>query len=307
MKSTRHHWLPQFYLRHFATPESVHAKNRQVWVYRRGDAQPFLTNTKNIGLEAGLYSSSADTADHCYIESEKLAEIESVYAQFWDGLDSTRPPNIDSIQTRENIAAYIALQMYRNPLWRDLYVASQARLIRSLSKQPRGSDGTPIVLVPDQGKQRRLTADEWYQLTHPDAGAIQDGYVRGLVSNIIMEARAILVAKNWQVVVSEVDGFVTSDNPVILVNTQRPQHEWPRLSDPETIVLFPLTPRYALSMYSQPLALRYKLYNHHMTAGVNAQVWATTKRFMISHRNPDLVHDEIGAYLQAITAKPDDK
>lgn len=134
---------------------------------------------------------------------------------------------------------------------------------------------------------------------------MQDGYVHSLVSDIILEARAILVAKNWQVAVSEVNGFITSDNPVILVNTQRPQDDWPRISDPETIVLFPLTPRYALSMYSRPLVLRYKLYNHHMTAGVNAQVWATAKRFMISHRIPDLVHDEIGAYLHAITAKPE--
>lgn len=97
-----------------------------MWVYRRGEDKPFLTNTKNIGIEVGLYSSSADTADHCYIESDKLSEIESVYSRFWDGLDSRRPPNIDSIQTRENIAAFIALQMYRNPLWRDLYFSVSA-------------------------------------------------------------------------------------------------------------------------------------------------------------------------------------
>lgn len=58
MAGKRHHFIPQFLQRGFAS-ESTN-KDTYTWVYRKGDINPFNANIKNIGLEGYFYAENKE-------------------------------------------------------------------------------------------------------------------------------------------------------------------------------------------------------------------------------------------------------
>jgi len=52
----RHHWIPQFYLKWFATPETAGAKRPQVYIYHRVSGEPEVVSIQNIAVKKYLYN-----------------------------------------------------------------------------------------------------------------------------------------------------------------------------------------------------------------------------------------------------------
>lgn len=75
MSGKRHHFVPQFLQRGFAS-ESTN-KDTYTWVYRKGDINPFNTNIKNIGLEGYFYAENKETT-----LDEIITDAETEYATF---------------------------------------------------------------------------------------------------------------------------------------------------------------------------------------------------------------------------------
>jgi hypothetical protein len=62
-KSINQHWVPQFYLREFATPDTRESKQPKVWIFSRhdNDGDEKLTWIRNVCAQRYLYSpKSAD-------------------------------------------------------------------------------------------------------------------------------------------------------------------------------------------------------------------------------------------------------
>ena len=55
-KPKNQHWVPRFYLRTFATPETRESSDPQVWIFSTQYGDPQLTNVKNIAAKRFLYS-----------------------------------------------------------------------------------------------------------------------------------------------------------------------------------------------------------------------------------------------------------
>jgi hypothetical protein len=57
-RSKHQHWVPQFYLRYFATPNTRHSDEPQVWIFSKdpGDGDETLTNIRNVCGKRYLYS-----------------------------------------------------------------------------------------------------------------------------------------------------------------------------------------------------------------------------------------------------------
>lgn len=79
MAGKRHHFVPQFLQRGFASHNS--SKDYYTWVYRRGDLNPFNTNIKNVGLEGYFYSEDKEST-----LDDIITDAETEYAIFVDRL-----------------------------------------------------------------------------------------------------------------------------------------------------------------------------------------------------------------------------
>lgn len=79
MSGRRHHYIPQFLQRGFASHSSN--KDSYTWVYRKGDINPFNSNIKNIGMEGDFYSEEKETA-----LDDTITDAETEYGLFVDDL-----------------------------------------------------------------------------------------------------------------------------------------------------------------------------------------------------------------------------
>ena len=79
MSGKRHHFIPQFLQRGFASHNTN--KDYYTWVYRKGDINPFNTNIKNIGLEGYFYSEEKEST-----LDDMITAAETEYAIFVDEL-----------------------------------------------------------------------------------------------------------------------------------------------------------------------------------------------------------------------------
>jgi hypothetical protein len=75
-KPKRQHWVPCFYLRHFATAETKETSESQVWILSKHEGDPALTNIKKVANRRYLYSPRSKTLDRSWDIEEDLAEYE---------------------------------------------------------------------------------------------------------------------------------------------------------------------------------------------------------------------------------------
>lgn len=98
MSGKRHHFIPQFLQRGFATQRKN--KDFYTWVYKKGDLNPFNANIKNVGIEGYFYSEDKEpTLD------DIITDAETEYALFVEELrnnDGTQ--DIDKLRAANLIA-----------------------------------------------------------------------------------------------------------------------------------------------------------------------------------------------------------
>jgi Protein of unknown function (DUF4238) len=114
-----HHWLPQFYLRQWASDE-----DDNIWVYPVDGPKPFKTSPRAVAAEKGLYDPTPSTELKRRDTERQLAEIEATYAKVW--------PNIfkqaGDFETRKNLARFLATLWLRSPERRRAAAAAHRRV-----------------------------------------------------------------------------------------------------------------------------------------------------------------------------------
>ena len=84
----RQHWVPRFYLRFFATPETIEGDDPQVWLLSKDEGDPVLTNVKNVAARRYLYSPKDERGDRVAELENELADYESVVSRICPQLAS---------------------------------------------------------------------------------------------------------------------------------------------------------------------------------------------------------------------------
>ena len=79
MSGKRHHFIPQFLQRGFASHNTN--KDYYTWVYRKGDINRFNTNIKNVGLEGYFYAEDKEST-----LDDIITDAETKYAIFVEEL-----------------------------------------------------------------------------------------------------------------------------------------------------------------------------------------------------------------------------
>ena len=145
-RSKHQHWVPQFYLRYFATRESRDSANPQVWIFSKdsADGDETLTNNRNVCGKRYLYSPAQPDGARRWELDERLERVESLLGQIWPAL-ATDFIQLDDDAIRKGLSLFVALMHLRNPEVRRHVEAIHQQLVAFYETGPLRSDGTPDV------------------------------------------------------------------------------------------------------------------------------------------------------------------
>lgn len=207
MASSRHHFVPQGYLRGFSATD----RGRQfVWVYdKRPGRTPTCRSVKSIAWAAGYYAQEKDdgSLDTDTLETGLAVNIDSKAAELIASLDPTCRSRFDLSQEQGALLAlFVGLSMTRVPSFRD----GLRDMYTQIAKYTAELVAPDLWPGPGPAPELNVEAKEWVTLEHMIHGA-QD----------IAES---LLKKDWQFFRAHPDQpFITSDNPVIF-NGVAPAH-----------------------------------------------------------------------------------
>ena len=292
-RSKHQHWVPQFYLRYFATPESRGTKAPQVWRCSKhdhdGDEQ--LTHVRNVCGKRYLYTPVDTDGQRRWELDDRVGDVETLLAQIWPELaEGYVSLNDDSV--RKGLSLFIALMHLRNPAVREEVERIHARIIALYEAAARKADGTPDVKeVEINGQVRELDSSGWHDYRSWGKDD-HDRFFAHIVQSEAGRIAKILLSKRWSVVCSQDDAFITTDKPVSLHHLEREKFGF---GTPGVMVTFPLGPKRMLVMddlHHEPASQYYALKDANASS-FNLTTWRNGSRFMITGRPVPEVLGEI--------------
>jgi hypothetical protein len=199
MTATRHHFVPQAYLRGFSCP----VRGKQfVWVYdKRPNRAPACKSVKSIAWAHNYYAQEHDNGsiDSDALEVALARTIDTRAAEVIAKLDPCGKREFFFTEEEENVLAlFIGLSLTRVPSFRtgiqDFYSQIAQYTADIVGPQLWQGDGPPPKI--------KAEAKEWVSLEHMLESAKD-------IANSLMP-------KQWQFFGAPADqSFITSDNPVI--------------------------------------------------------------------------------------------
>jgi hypothetical protein len=103
-ETKRQHWVPCFYLKYFATPETRETSEPQVWILSKDQGAPALANIKNVANQRYLYSPTTPDGTRSWDMENDLAQYETLMGLVWPLL-VRRLSGDDVIQKRNELLA----------------------------------------------------------------------------------------------------------------------------------------------------------------------------------------------------------
>jgi hypothetical protein len=283
-RSKHQHWVPQFYLRYFATPESRDSKTPQVWIFSKNpeDGEEELTSVRNVCGKRYLYSPKQLDGSRDWALDKALNDVEALLGQVWPAL-ATDFVDLSDEHIRQALSLFVSITHMRHPDMRDVLEAIHGNLLDFYETGPLHPNGTPMIeSVEYKGKSYGLDTTDWY--AYKNQG--KDGHDRAFVEAIRSETGRMaehLLKKRWSVLIGNREVFVTSDKPVGLQHLTRDRYGY---GTNGTVVTFPLSPSRLLvmdDMNNEPANQYYPLLEE-TTGAVNMATWRGARRFLITGR-----------------------
>ncbi len=293
------HWVPQFYLRHFATPETRDKDQAQVWIFSKdeADGDETLTNVRNICAQRYLYSPVNERERDWDLEA-RLESLESTIGELWptlaeDYMDLSDPA------LRKGVSLFVALMHLRNPQTLKAVEQMHRSLVGLYEEMPTTSDGAPDVeSVEISGMTYPVDTSGWHEYRAWGRNDHHRFFTQIIESEAVHLAE-LLMQKRWSMIISERHTFVTTDKPV---GIQHPTKTNSGLRTPGVIVSFPASPRRLLAMddmHHEPANQYYPLQTS-AAGAFNCNLWRNGSRFMITGRSVHEVLAEIVEWAEVL-------
>lgn len=271
------HWVPQAYLRSFATDPEC----RKIWRLSKRDegGDPELKPIEKVAVQFYLYAPKDPVTGRPDDSMErKLCGLESFMGHpVWQAL-SHDYVDLASEPIRKMVSLIVAVMQFRNPAHFDMYKAMHQQLVETISVM-----GSIPTTFEHKGRTYGIDPDTWPAFRDSTQEDIKRAWLDDLGSAAWYAEE--LMKMRWVIVEAEQPTFVTSDNPVTLIH---PSLRFRGLSDPETIVTFPLSPTRLLHMdhlHGEPANVYYSLIDN--GAAQNLLIWRGANEHMFSSRHPD--------------------
>jgi len=268
------HWVPQFYLRYFATPDTRDTKLPKVW---RLDALSETSDTalmavENVCGKRYLYSPVDPEGNRDWSVESWLDRIETASGDFWPHL-TTEMFDLSSPEMREGLSKLLAIMHLRNFSYSKLISHSFALRDKLYGK-------------PTEESLKDRPA-EWPDPT--DAGRF---FVQSLQRDVSRVAE-LFAAKRWVVFYGDEDLLLTSDRPVTFVHGGVKNAS---LATPGAMGIFPLSPNRVLCMTGPELSEKDNVFiplTPEFARSFNISVSTQCIRFVISKKPfDDFLDDE---------------
>jgi hypothetical protein len=163
-RSKHQHWVPQFYLRHFATPATRDSDKPQIWIFSKNpvDGDEKLTSVRNVCGRRYLYSPRQPNGERSWGLDDKLNDLEALLGELWPAL-ATNFVNLGEEHIRKAVALFIAVMHFRHPIVRQDVEEIHKQLVAFYEAVPQRADGTPNVeSIEMKGETYRLDTANWY-------------------------------------------------------------------------------------------------------------------------------------------------
>lgn len=299
VRSKHQHWVPQFYLRYFATPESRQSDQPQLWIFSKEDADgpETLTNVRNVCGKRYLYSPLQPSGERSWELDELLDDLESLLGGVWPAL-ATDFVDLSDLTLRKGLALFLAVMHLRHPDMRRQAEEMHSYLCNVFENGPTLADGTPAVeAISLNGTTHKVDTRDWHEYRSWTA-ADHDRFFAATVRSEATRLGLVLMEKRWSVILTNTDAFITSDKPVALHNLTREKFGF---GTPGTFVTFPLSPTRLLLLddkHDEPGNQYYPLTNDD-PASLNMSIWRGASRFLLTGRPVCSVLGEFEALAEA--------
>jgi hypothetical protein len=270
-----------------------------VWIFSKESSDPLLTGIQQVAAQCFLYSPKDRSGIRNWDMETKLADLEGLMASIWPSLANGIVDLYGGTEIRKALALFVSTLLLRHPRRLAETERIHSQMVAAYGSLPKDDVGRPTVgTVGYKGIVRPFDNSTWDEYRKAGPNNIQQMFVDALRQNAINCAE-ILLKKRWYVVFSSRPAFITTDNPVAVINSKR---EVFGLATPGTEVLFPLSPTRVLIIddrSDRPKGLYYPLLDDACCAPFNFLAWQNSDRFMISSRHTDEVCAELLAWSEA--------
>ncbi|GFE84413.1 hypothetical protein GCM10011487_64130 [Steroidobacter agaridevorans] len=280
-KSKRNHWVSQAYLRAFASdPE----RREKIWRFGKDTGAPELKPIEKVAVRFYLYAPKGKDGKRDYAFEAKLSELEQWFGDpLWQRL-CTEMVDLSWEPVRKMVSLLVAVMYLRTPAQFEASKAMHRQIVDVYGQFPELPSS-----FDHKGKMYRLDNSKWAE--YRDAS--EDDMKRFWLSQVgsAVWLAEILMKMRWAVVFSDVPVFITTDNPVTIIH---PSLRFRGLKNPETTLIFPLSPTRVLMMdnrQSEPNGHYYPLKER--PGCFNSTLWRNAIEHMFSHRDPDIVCAEM--------------
>jgi hypothetical protein len=287
------HWVPRFYLKHFATPETRDQKNPKVWIFdKESDGPPRLVDVKTQCAKRYLYSPIMDNGERNLFLEKKLGRLEESLAPEWFSLANDCLYISKDDPFRKGISLFVSAMILRNPDTRIELEKSYHEITKFIQEVP---DINEIQAIDINGKIHDFNLDDWDRFLNRKPNDHHNFFTDYVFSNIRKIAEQLL-EKRWSIIFSDKPCFITSDKPVSINHLTKEKFGVDfGLGTEGSFVIFPISPHRLLVMddrheepewqYYAPDDNRFGLYNF--------LIWKNSRRLMISSRDINEVLREI--------------
>ncbi|MDP3514729.1 MAG: DUF4238 domain-containing protein [Sulfuritalea sp.] len=287
------HWVPEFYLRYFATPETRSAERPQVWIFSKhaSDQDETPTWIRNVCGKRYLYAPLEPDGSRDWGLEDQLERLEATLGLVWKEL-AEGFVRLDDSAIRKGVSLFVAVMHLRNPETRRMIETIHQQLVVFLANMPSRPDGTPACEYFEiEGRPFPVEVGGWHEFRSWGKND-HDKFFASIVRSEATQIAEMLMKKRWSIVCAETDVFVTSDKPVAVQHLSR---DVVGFGTPDGIVTFPLGPRRLLvmdDMHDEPKNRYYPLQQSNAGA-FNLGIWRNGSRFMITGRPVQEVLTEI--------------
>lgn len=231
----RCHWVPRAYLRDFAANED----RTKIWRFSKKSGDPELKPIKKVAVRHHLYvTRDAATAKRDDSFERKLSHIEGWFADpVWRELQ-TEILDLSWKELRMLVSLVVSVMYLRTPVHYEYVKEFHRKIVRTVE----GLDRVPTRLRLDD-REHRVDPESWPAYRDASEDDLKKLWISQM--NGATEYAEILMGMRWSMLLADAPTFITSDNPVTIVH---PSLRFRGLSNPETLVLFPICPQRILVM-----------------------------------------------------------
>ena len=245
-RKSRHHTVPIVYLKHFAFEKK---SELHLWAYDKFNGKIFECNVKDATVEKDFYTLEA--SDEQQVWEDYYAQIVEPQIERYIGklVKKASAPLINNgVELLDNklkskIALLMAFQIYRGRVARQFLEQIADVVIPEVLE-------TAVEKFANTGNE---AYNQWVREYRPDDDLIKYSIAEASINiESIKRVAKVLMSRCWVIYkICGDDEFVTSDNPVMLVDasTNNPDPFSSGLIYQSTYILFPISSKLLIAIY----------------------------------------------------------